>query len=166
MKLRRNKFTTFLLLAYAWLCCCCMDCPFDEGYGFFQGVEARKPVGVDSLEMRVMYKDSLLAKEFSRPIENGDAAYYDYSVCDSLVLDEVCNLDITISFYCGGKKIELPPYTAQINVNKSGYLDYILFVFTEFDERNISGHYSVEKFLPPQDTSCGKFVNYAVLKVD
>ena len=71
---------------------------------------------------------------------NGDAAYYDYSVCDSLVFDEVCNLDITISFYCGGKKIELPPYTAQINVNKSGSLDYILFVFTEFDERNISGH--------------------------
>jgi hypothetical protein len=35
----------------------------------------------------------------------------------------------------------------------------------EFDERKINGDFVVEAFLPPDDTSCGKFVNYAVLRL-
>jgi hypothetical protein len=35
----------------------------------------------------------------------------------------------------------------------------------EFDERKVSGDYTLETFLAPEDTSCGKLVNYAVLKV-
>ena len=46
------------------------------------------------------------------------------------------------------------------------FADDVKYYAAEFDERKINGDYTVETFLAPEDTSCGKFVNYAVLKVE
>ena len=166
MKLRRNKFTTFMLLAYAWLCCCGMDFCVDMDLSYIeQSIEAFAPSGVDSLEMRVMFKDSLLAQVYDWPEKDSVGANFFYrDACDSVPKNKVCSLDVTISFYCGDKKVELPTYTVRFQMANWGDVDQVYYAFAEYDERKISGNYSIEAFLAPEDTSCGKFVNYAVLK--
>ena len=167
MKPCRNKFTTFALLAYVWLCCCCMDCcPMDFVYnpGY---VKALKPAGVDSLEMRVYSNDSLIVSEYSRSSENGgEATFFFANYCEG---DEHAgknwDLTIAISFYCGDKKVALPTYIAKTKTDSNGLADEVKFYIAEFDERKVSGDYSLETFLAPEDTACGKFVNYAVLNV-
>lgn len=179
MKLSKRRFTTFALFVYVWLCCCAADCPFPDGY-YGTEFEAIKPAGVDSLEMRVIYNDSVIAERYCgsekedssalRPlhfVHESSAFFNSFDFCRESSNDGHCDLTIGISFFCKDKKIDLPTYTLQIKTDSDGYpRDEFLIYFAEFDERNIFGHYKVEKFLPPEDTSCGKFVNYAVLKVE
>ena len=162
-------FRKLCLLAYVWLCCCYMACdpvPADYKPGY---VKALKPADVDSLEMRVYSNDTLIATEYSRSSENGTEASFFY--------DEYCkseenasrNFDFTIfiSLFCEDKKVTLPTYTVKIKTSSLGFVeDDIKIYIAEFDERKVYGDYTLETFLAPEDTSCGKFVNYAVLKVE
>ncbi len=161
-------FRKLRLLAYVWLCCCYMACePLDFEYspGY---VKALKPADVDSLEMRVYSNDSLIATEYSRSSENGGEA--------SFFFDDYCygkehagksfDFTIAISFFCGDKKVDLPTYKVKTKTDSRGFADEVKFYIAEFDERKVNGDYSLETFLAPEDTSCGKFVNYAVLKVE
>ena len=69
-----------------------------------------------------------------------------------------------ISFYCADKEIAVPTYVIDGSTHHWGE-DNIDYRFVEFDERKINGEYTVVDFLPPDDTSCGTFVNYAVLRL-
>ena len=162
-------FRRLCLLAYVWLCCCYMACdPFDSivynpGY-----VKALKPAGVDSLEMRVYRNDSLVATEYSRSSENGEEARFffeDYCRSEERV-DIYCDYTIAITLFCDDKKVDLPTYMVKTQTHDGVFADQVKFYTAEFDERKINGEYTIERFLAPEDTSCGKFVNYAVLKVE
>ena len=157
------------LLAYVWLCCCCMDCgpmdfDYDPGY-----VKALKPATVDSLEMRVYSSDSLVATEYSRSSEKGaEASFFFADYCEGKEhAGKNCDFNIAISLFCDDKKVDLPTYMAKTKTSSDGILaDEVKYYIAEFDERKVSGDYTLETFLAPEDTSCGKFVNYAVLKVE
>ena len=137
-------------------------CHPDESFDYNPGyVKALKPAGVDSLEMRVYSNDSLVATEYSRSSEYGSEASFflqDYCVGDEHA-DKGCDFIIAISFFCGDKKVDLPAYKIKTMADSYG------FYIAEFDERKVSGDYTLETFLTPQDASCGKLVNYAVLNV-
>jgi len=168
MKLSKRRFTTFALFVYVWLCCCAADCYIPDD-GYYRGdIEAIKPAGVDSLEMRVINNDSVLAVEYCKSEKEESGAYFNYfQFCKVSSKNGHCDLTIDISFFCKDKKIELPTYALQIRTDSYGYpRDDFSIYFAEFDERKISGDYTVETFLAPEDTACGKFVNYAVLKVE
>ena len=156
-------FYKLCMLAYVWLCCCYMACDPYYGDEYKPGyVKALKPAAVDSLVMRVYSNDSLVATEYSRSSENGSEASFflqDYCVGDEHA-DKGCDFIIAISFFCGDKKVDLPAYKIKTMADSYG------FYIAEFDERKVSGDYTLDTFLAPEDTSCGKFVNYAVLKVE
>ena len=162
-------FRKLCLLTYVWLCCCCMDCgPMDFNYnpGY---VKALKPADVDSLEMRIYSNDSLIATEYSRSSESGGEASFRYE--DFCKGDEhagkSCDFTIAITFFCGDKTVDLPTYKAKTTTSSDGcFADEVKYYIAEFDERKVSGDYSLETFLAPEDAACGKFVNYAVLKVE
>ena len=162
-------FRKLCLPAYVWLCFCYMACePLDFEYspGY---VKALKPADVDSLEMRVYSNDSLIASKYSLSSENGgEASFYfdDYCKGDEHV-GKKWIFTIAISFFCGDKKVDLPTYVVKTTTSSNGWFaDDVKYYAAEFDERKINGDYTVETFLAPEDTSCGKFVNYAVLKVE
>ena len=162
-------FRKLRLLAYVWLCCCYMACePLDFEYspGY---VKALKPADVDSLEMRVYSNDSLIASKYSLSSENGGEAsffFVDYCRGDEHA-GKSCDFTIAISFFCNDKKIDLPVYMVKTITTSDGwFVDEVKYYITEFDERKVNGDYSLETFLAPEDTACGKFVNYAVLKVE
>ena len=162
-------FRKLCLPAYVWLCFCYMACePLDFEYspGY---VKALKPADVDSLEMRVYSNDSLIASKYSLSSENGgEASFYfdDYCKGDEHA-GKKWNFTIAISFFCGDKKVDLPTYMVKTTTSSNGWFaDDVKYYAAEFDERKINGDYTVETFLAPEDTSCGKFVNYAVLKVE
>lgn len=163
-------FKKLRLLAYVWLCCCFMACdPYieiDYSLGYFK---ALKPVGVDSLEMRVYNNDSLVATEYSQSSENGAEASFAYeNYCeDKELANKNWDFTIAIRFFCGEKKVDLPTYMVKVKKNRFGFVDErVTYYIAEFDERKVNGDYSLETFLVPEDTVCGKFVNYAVLKVE
>ena len=156
-------FRKLCLLTYVWLCCCCMDCgPMDFNYnpGY---VKALKPADVDSLEMRIYSNDSLIATEYSRSSESGGEASFSYE--DFCKGDEhagkSCDFTIAITFFCGDKTVALPTYIAKTKTSSDGlFADEVKYYIAEFDERKVSGDYSLETFLAPEDAACGKFVNY------
>ena len=155
------------LLAYVWLCCCYMACDpairdYNPGY-----VKALKPAAVDSLVMRVYSNDSLVATEYSRSSENGsEASFFFEDYCEGKEhAGKSCDFNIAISFFCGDKKVDLPTYMVKTKTDSRGFADEVKYYMAEFDERKVSGDYTLETFLAPEDTSCGKLVNYAVLNV-
>ena len=165
-------FRRLCLLALVWQCCCCMSCdPFDSieynpGY-----VKALKPADVDSLEMRAYSGDSLVATEYSFSTEQGsEASFFLRDYCEGEEraehANQNCDFTIAITFFCGDKKVDLPLYELKTKNSSSGFADDLQIYIAEFDERKISGDYTIETFLAPEDSSCGKFVNYAVLKVE
>ena len=157
------------LPAYVWLCCCYMACDPYYGDEYKPGyVKALKPASVDSLEMRVYSNDSLVATEYSLSSENGSEASFflrDYYEDDKLS-DKNCDFNIVISLFCGDRMVDLPTYMVKSKTDSRGLADEVKYYMAEFDERKVSGDYTLETFLTPEDTSCGKFVNYAVLKVE
>ena len=161
-------FSKFCLLTYVWLCCCYMACDpaitFDTTLGY---VKALKPADVDSLEMRVYSNDSLVATEYSRSSENGSEASFIYEeFCEGDEhADKSCDFTIAIRFFCGDKKVDLPTYMVKTKTDSRGFADQVKYYIAEFDERKVSGDYTLETFLAPEDASCGKLVNYAVLNV-
>ena len=161
-------FYKLCMLTYVWLCCCYMACDPYYGDEYKPGyVKALKPAGVDSLEMRVYSNDSLVATEYSRSSEYGSEASFfsqDYCVGDEHA-DKGCDFIIAISFFCGDRMVDLPAYMAKTKTDSRGLADEVKYYIAEFDERKVSGDYTLETFLAPEDTSCGKFVNYAVLNV-
>ena len=162
-------FRKLCLLAFVWLCCCCYMCHPDESFDYNPGyVKALKPTGVDSLEMRVYSSDSLVATEYSFSSEHGSEASFflrDYCEDDKLA-DKSCDFNIAISLFCGDKKVDLPTYMVKSKTDSRGLADEVKYYIAEFDERKVSGDYTLDTFLAPKDTSCGKFVNFAVLKVE
>ncbi len=167
MNFSKNKFATLVLLACVWFCCCCMSCDPDW-YMRSGSVKALKPSSIDSLEMRVYSSDSLISTTYSLSTDyEGEARYYydDYCEGDEFAGKD-CKLTVAITFFCGDKKVDLPEFKFKTKINSHGYSDEVKYYITEFDERKISGDYTIETFLAPEDTSCGKFVNYAVLKVE
>ena len=178
MKFPRSKFAVYCVLVSSWLAFCCADCgaPMDD-FGkptkYSVDVCAQQPAGVDSIEMRVTYQagDSVWEGSTSTVSKYGFfdqrnmACLYCGSYCDSLFTQGRTNkISVGISFYCADKKISLPTYVIDSASHRWGE-DDINYRFVEFDERKINGEYTVETFLPPNDTSCGKFVNYAVLRL-
>lgn len=163
-----NVFRKLCMLAYVWLCCCCYFCHPEDDFDYKPGyVKSLKPASVDSLEMRVYSNDSLIVSEYCRSSEYGEEASYSYEeFCGGEDrADKNCDLTIAITFFCNDKKIELPTYTVKTKTNSHGFADDVRIYMAEFDERKVSGDYTLETFLAPEDTSCGKLVNYAVLKV-
>ena len=144
-------------------------CHPDESFDYNPGyVKALKPTGVDSLEMRVYSSDSLVATEYSFSSEHGSEASFflrDYCEDDKLA-DKSCDFNIAISLFCGDKKVDLPTYMVKSKTDSRGLADEVKYYIAEFDERKVSGDYTLDTFLAPKDTSCGKFVNFAVLKVE
>jgi hypothetical protein len=131
-------------------------------------VKALKPAAVDSLVMRVYSNDSLVATEYSRSSENGsEASFFFEDYCEGKEhAGKNCDFNIAISFFCGDKKVDLPTYMAKTKTSSTGsFADEVKYYMAEFDERKVSGDYTLETFLAPEDTSCGKLVNYAVLNV-
>ena len=163
-------FRKLSLLAYVWLCCCCYMCHPDESFDYNPGyVKALKPASVDSLEMRVYSNDSLVVTEYSLSSEHGsEASFYLRDFCEGEEhAGKNCDFNIAISFFCGDKKVDLPTYMAKTKTSSDGFFaDEVKYYMAEFDERKVSGDYTLDTFLAPEDTSCGKFVNYAVLKVE
>ena len=161
-------FYKLCMLTYVWLCCCCYMCHPDESFDYNPGyVKALKPAGVDSLEMRVYSNDSLVATEYSRSSEYGSEASFflqDYCVGEEYA-DKSCDFNISISLFCGDRMVDLPTYMAKTKTDSRGFVDEVKYYMAEFDERKVSGDYTLETFLAPEDTSCGKLVNYAVLNV-
>lgn len=132
-------------------------------------VKALKPAAVDSLVMRVYSNDSLVATEYSRSSENGsEASFFFEDYCEGKEhAGKSCDFNIAISFFCRNRKVDLPAYMAKTKTSSTGFFaDEVKYYIAEFDERKINGDYTIERFLAPEDTSCGKFVNYAVLKVE
>ena len=174
MKFPRSKFAVYCVLVSSWLALCATSCE-EEGYEtkYFAHFCAQQPTGVDSIEMRVTFQagDSVWEGSTSAVSEYG---FFDHRnmacldcgwSCDSLFTQGRTNkISVDISFYCAGKEISLPPYVVDGRSHRWGE-DNIDYRFVEFDERKINGEYVVEDFLPPDDTSCGKFVNYAVLRL-
>lgn len=176
MQFPRSKFAVYCVLVSSWLAFCCLMCsPAPEGCEdcIFTYVCAQKPADVDSLDLKLTYQagDSVWVESTSTVSEYGffdhrNMACLDcYSDCDSLFsLGRENRISVDISFYCAGKVISLPTYVIDSASHRWGE-DDINYRFVEFDERKINGEYTVETFLPPDDTSCGKFVNYAVLRL-
>lgn len=143
-------------------------CHPDESFDYSPGyVKALMPADVDSLEMRVYSNDSLVATKYSRSSEYGAEASFIYATfCEGDELaDKSCDFTIAISFFCGDKKVDLPTYKLKTKTDSHGYADQVKYYIAEFDERKVSGDYTLETFLTPEDASCGKLVNYAVLNV-
>lgn len=162
-------FRTLRLLAYVWLCCCYMACEPVDDYDYSLGyVKALKPADVDSLEMRVYSNDSLITTKYSLSSENGgEASFFFADYCEGNEhAGKNWDLTISISFFCGDKKVDLPTYKVNVKTDHIGFVDNrVKYYIAEFDERKISGDYTLETFLAPEDTACGKFVNYAVLNI-
>lgn len=144
-----------------------MSCDPDNYFHVRGYIKARKPANVDSLKMRVIYDGTTTITKYSNSDEEGEEAYFDIrEFCSSSdYYNGNGHFNIEISFFCGERKIELPKFSLDIE-HKFYYSDEYIYYITEFDERKISGDYKIIEFLAPADTSCGKFVNYAVLKVE
>ena len=139
---------------------------WNHGVGY---IKARKPASIDSLKINARSDDYENIMRYAYSSEEGEEAtvYYD-DLCGGklLYMDQYCYLTVDITFFCGDKKVELPSYKIETKTDIFLNADNLKFYITEFDERKISGDYTIETFLAPEDTSCGKFVNYAVLKVE
>lgn len=166
----------YCVLVSSWLAFCCLMCSPDLAGCedcIYTYICAQKPASVDSLNLQVTYQagDSTWVETSSDVSEYGffdhrNMACLDcYWDCDSLFsLGRENRISVDISFYCAGKAISLPTYVID-SASHRWDEDDINYRFVEFDERKINGEYTVESFLPPDDTSCGKFVNYAVLRL-
>ncbi|MDD5941797.1 hypothetical protein [Fibrobacter sp.] len=121
---------------------------------------AVKPDGVDSLEMQVYLGDSLLYRDCSGSLDTSKAVYRDDY--DSLNFGAKNEQEVRLAFYCNGRAIELPSYGAEVDSVES-----LSYYFREVNEREktLNKSFKLERFLSPEDTSCGKFVNFAVLKI-
>ncbi|SHK51331.1 hypothetical protein SAMN05720762_10250 [Fibrobacter sp. UWH4] len=150
-----------LLLAFA-LCLCGMSCDPDLWVDPPKSINlfAVKPTGVDSLEMQVYLGDSLLYRDCSGSLDTSKAVYRDDY--DSLNFGAKNELEVRLAFYCNGRAIELPSYGAEVDSVES-----LSYYFREVNEREkpLNKSFKLERFLSPEDTSCGKFVNFAVLKI-
>ena len=174
MKFPRSKFAVYCVLVSSWLAFCATSC--DEGEfesKYTASICAQKPAGVDSLNLQVTYQagDSVWADSNSTVSEYGSFNRRNMACvsciwkCDSLFsISRTNKVSVNLSFYCGGKEIALPTYAIDGQSHRWGE-DDIDYRFVELDERKINGDFVVESFLPPDDTSCGKFVNYAVLRL-
>ena len=88
-----------LLLAFA-LCLCGMSCDPDWWVDPPKSINvlAEKPSGVDSLEMQVYFRDSLLYRECSGRLDTSKVVFRrDY---DSLDLGLKNELEVRLAFYC------------------------------------------------------------------
>ena len=174
MKFYKSKFAVYCALVFLWLACCATSCDDDFGESkYFAHFCAQQPSGVDSLELRVTYQagdsvwmDSNSTVEKYDSFDHRDMVCVDCRwTCDSLfALGRENKITVNLSFYCADKEVSVPAYLVDNSTHHWGE-DDINYRFVEFDERKISGEYVVVDFLPPDDTSCGKFVNYAVLRL-
>ena len=168
MKSIRYRFAVYCTLVFAWLAFCCMACDpagWEKELTYWTDIAAYKPDKVDSVELRVTFQvgDSVWS-DASRESESA-ARVLCRETCDSLFsLGRENKVSVDISFYCGDKVVALPSY--EIDSHSEYWKPYELnFRFVEFDERSVGGAYEFDRFLPPEDTSCGKFVNYAALRL-
>lgn len=164
----------YCVLVSSWLAFCATSC--DEGTyesAYFAHICAQQPAGVDSLELRVTYQvgdsvwtDSNSTVEEYDFVDRRNMACLNCTwACDSLfALGRENKITVNLSFYCADKEILVSAYVVDGSTHRWGK-DDINFRFVEFDERKINGEYTVVDFLPPDDTSCGTFVNYAVLRL-
>lgn len=170
----RSKFAVYCTLVFSWLAFCAGSCdPEWDPPIYWTYVCAHKPAKVDSMELRITYKagDSVWTDSESWPDtsflqkDRNDVCIECFDKCDSLFsLGKKNKISIDLSFNCDGKTISFPTYV----VDKSSIhwgKDRIDYHIVELDERKIHGKYIVETFLPPNDSSCGKFVNFAVLRL-
>ncbi len=183
IKLSESTKILYRMLAFSWLALCCTSCePVDDGsysssYFYTTTLCAYKPDSVDGMEIHVTYQadNSVWADSatWTAKRENRDYTSRDH---DNVCLDcwDKCKdifpsskgnkISVDITFECDDKTIALPTFVIDKSIINWGE-DRIDFRFVELDERSIHGAYSVETFIPPEDTSCGKFVNYAVLRL-
>lgn len=168
MKSIKFRFAMFCVLVFWWLAFCCMACDPTEQeltYNYGSDIAAYKPDKVDSLALRVTYQvgDSIWADTAVN--SESDARIICRETCDSLFsLGRENKISIDISFYCSGNVVALP--TFEVNSHSDSWKpEELNFRFLEYDERSVRGDFQFEKFLPPEDTSCGKFVNYVVLRL-
>ena len=174
MQFPRSKFVVYCVLVSSWLALCATSC--DEGEfesKYASNICAQKPAGVDSLNLQVTYQsgDSVWVDSNSTVSEYGSFSYRNMACvsciwkCDSLFsLSRPNKISVDLSFYCADKVIALPTYVID-NLSHRWGVDDIDYRFVDFDERKLNGDFVVAAFLPPDDTSCGKFVNYAVLRL-
>ena len=166
MKFHKSKFAVYCVLVFLWLAFCCTSCP-EEGSKYWTFFCAYRPADVDSLELKIVYMSGDFVKEETEYSDRGHEAVCVecYGSCDDMFSSNDDNkIMVEISFKCEEKMVTLPTYVVDSSTIRWGQ-DNINFNFVELDERKIHGTYMVEAFLPPEDTSCGKFVNYAVLRL-
>ena len=161
MNVRLFRISSLMLLLGIGLCGMGCDPDLPSGHAYDINIAAVKPAGTDSLKMCVSSSaiDSLECVTVSN--SHGNAVFSDD--WDSLkVHSENVEFIVDISFFCNGREIPLPTYV--IEAIHSRRIDYD---FRELDERAVNPRgwdYDLVTFLSPEDTSCGKFVNYAVFK--
>ena len=162
------RFAMLRVLVFSWLAFCCMACdPVDE-WGdpeYWTDIAAYKPDKVDSLELRITYQAGDTVWADTSVVQDSVNRIVCRDTCDSLFsLGRENKVSVDISFYCGDKVVALPTY--EIDSHSEYWKpDDLNFRFVEDDERSVRGDFEFEKFLPPEDTSCGKFVNYAALRL-
>ena len=170
-----SKVPSFLLLALSGLCLCGVACDpamdFDDiMHPLDFSIRAVLPAEVSSMELCISssVNDSTVCmtnerRQYSQyQYNSGSILYAIY--WDSLnVSSERVEFVVDISFFCNDKKIPLPSYTIETSASEQ-----ISYEFTPFDERTFWCHdcnMEILTFLTPEDTSCGKFANYSVLKL-
>ena len=167
MKLTRFRSSVPCALVLAWLAFCCMGCDpdWETDPEYSTDIAAYKPDKVDSLELRITYQAGDTVWADTSVVQDSVNRIVCRDTCDSLFsLGRENKVSVDISFYCGDKVVALPTY--EIDSHSEYWKpDDLNFRFVEFDERSIAGDYEFDKFLPPEDTSCGKFVNYAALRL-
>lgn len=163
------------MLVFSWLLFCATSCGDEDWYTskYWTSVCVYKPANVDSLKLHITYQagDSIWTDSTSQPkvpysyTDRNNVCIDCLDTCDSLFSQGKKNkISIDISFNCDDKSISFPTYVIDNSSIHWGD-DNIEYRFVELDERNIHGKYTVETFLPPDDSSCGKFVNFAVLRL-
>lgn len=167
MRVFKNKFAVPSALVLLFFAFFCMGCEPDDWSDptYWTDVAAYKPDKVDSLELRVTYQAADTIWTDTSVVSDSSARIVCRDTCDSLFsLGRENKVSVDISFYCGDKIVALPTY--EIDSHSEFWKpDELNFRFVEFDERSVAGKYDFDKFLPPEDTSCGKFVNYAALRL-
>ena len=152
-RLFRKPFV-YLIFPLLWLC----GCPGVDGHLYDVNIEATKPAGVDSLKLCV---SSTLVDSISCSTALYSSTGYHLDWDSSKTQSDKGQLAIDIAFFCNDKKISLPIYVVDINRSQRIFYD-----FRELDERRFPPNWDYElvSFHSPEDTSCGKFVNYAIFR--
>ncbi len=157
-RLHQVPFLMFVALSLISVLYCACD-PDDFGHAYDIAIVARQPADVDVVELCV--SSPVMDSTVCDTTWGSQYSEADFSVdWDSLnVPSNKAEFTAHISFLCKGTKIPLPPYT----IEASGP-DQTFYYFGIFDERHFPYRRELVTFLSPEDTTCGKFVNFAVFK--